>query len=243
MPEDVSVGIQLGNFALAQGNPLPAQQSHCYLILFNLNKKNNLGAILRSAAAFGVHSVVLVGRRAFKSFCKKSGQGAVPIENAESVTDAVALLRAKHPGERLHVCGVEIIPQAASLHEAPFHGHTAFMVGNERGGLTREQIDACDSLVYIPQFGARVGSLNVACACSIVLYQFSVWANVPGRGGLGMCQDPMPAMERPHGAGSFPVTAAPAALPMEHRKEVSRLPAAVAAVQEVVTEAVELPVG
>lgn len=238
LPEDVSVGIQLGKYAAAQST---AQCGQCYLILFNLNKKNNLGTILRSAAAFGVQSVVLVGRRAFKSFCKKSGQGAVPIENAESVADAVALLRAKHLGERLHVCGVEIVPQATSLHEAPFHGHTAFMVGNERGGLTREQLDACDSLVYIPQFGARVGSLNVACACSIVLYQFSVWANAPGRGGLGMCPDPIPAMARPHGAGSFPVTAAPAASPLEHRKEVSRLPTAVAAAQEV--EAAELPAG
>lgn len=32
--------------------------------------------------------------------------------------------------------------QARSLHESPFSGPTAFMVGNERGGLTREQIEA-----------------------------------------------------------------------------------------------------
>lgn len=37
------------------------------MILFNLNKKNNLGAILRSAAAFGVRLVLLVGRQGFKA--------------------------------------------------------------------------------------------------------------------------------------------------------------------------------
>lgn len=41
--------------------------NYCYLILFNLNKKNNLGAILRSAAAFGVRLVMLVGRQGFKA--------------------------------------------------------------------------------------------------------------------------------------------------------------------------------
>merc|ERR1712211_229030 len=95
--------------------------------------------------------------------------------------------------------------QATSLHTCPFEGPTAFMVGNERGGLTREQIEHCDSFVYIPQFGAGVGSLNVSCACSVVLYQFSACANSPGRGGLGFPEDPKPAMVKPHGAGSFAV--------------------------------------
>merc|ERR1719167_215895 len=121
------------------------------------------------------------------------------------------MLRERHPGDRLNVCGVEILPQAASLHQAPFAGPTAFMLGNERGGLSREQIEACDSYVYIPQFGEGVGSLNVACACSVVLYQFSVWASAPGSAGLGAAAAPRPAMARPHGAGSFPVAAPSAA--------------------------------
>merc|ERR1712160_133326 len=97
------------------------------------------------------------------------------------------------------------MPAAESLHAMPFRGHTALMVGNERGGLNREQIDTCDDFVYIPQFGAGVGSLNVASACSVVLYQFSVWANAPGRAGLGVPADEIPAMNKPHGAGSFPL--------------------------------------
>lgn len=44
-----------------------SSSNYCYLILFNLNKKNNLGAILRSAAAFGVRLVLLVGRQGFKA--------------------------------------------------------------------------------------------------------------------------------------------------------------------------------
>ncbi|CAK9034708.1 unnamed protein product [Durusdinium trenchii] len=200
LPEDTSVGIPLGP-SISSG-AAASDANYCYLILFNLNKKNNLGAILRSAAAFGVRLVLLVGRQGFKAFCKKSGQGVVPIENAPSVQEAVDALKARHPPGKLQVCGVEILPQAQSLHSSPFHGPTAFMVGNERGGLTREQIDHCDSFVYIPQFGGGVGSLNVACACSVVLYQFSAWASSSTKG-LGFQEDERPAMAVPHGSGSF----------------------------------------
>lgn len=200
LPEDDSVGIPLG--PALEDRTGGSGANYCYLILFNLNKKNNLGAILRSAAAFGVRLVMLVGRQGFKAFCKKSGQGVVPIENAATVQEAVAALKARHPSGELQVCGVEILPQAQSLHSSPFRGPTAFMVGNERGGLTREQIDHCDSFVYIPQFGGGVGSLNVACACSVVLYQFSAWASST-TSGLGFAEDERPQMATPHGAGSF----------------------------------------
>ena len=53
-----------------------------------------MGGILRSAAAFGVRLVLLVGRQGFKAFCKKSGQGAVPIEHAATLPEAVAALKA-----------------------------------------------------------------------------------------------------------------------------------------------------
>eukprot|EP00929_Paragymnodinium_shiwhaense_P022504 TRINITY_DN14365_c0_g1_i1.p1 TRINITY_DN14365_c0_g1~~TRINITY_DN14365_c0_g1_i1.p1 ORF type:complete len:275 (-),score=34.38 TRINITY_DN14365_c0_g1_i1:23-847(-) len=204
LPEDTSMGIPMRQLDLPAG---PEGSNYCYLILFNLNKKNNLGTILRSCAAFGVRRVILVGRSGFKSFCKKSGQGAVPIEHSDTLRGAVDMLRAWHPepGRGVRICGVEILPDAASLHSQPFQSHTAFMVGNERGGLTREQIDVCDDFVYIPQFGAGVGSLNVACACSVVLYQFTVWANSGERVGLGVPAAPLPAMAKPHGAGSFPV--------------------------------------
>ncbi|CAE7600427.1 rlmB [Symbiodinium natans] len=200
LPEDDSVGIALGP-APAPAVDGEGDAAYCYLILFNLNKRNNLGACLRSAAAFGVRLVMLVGRQGFKAFCKKSGQGAVPIEHAATIAQAVEALKARHPSGRLSVCGVEILEQAQSLHQCPFRGPTAFMLGNERGGLTRDQIAHCDSFVYIPQFGGGVGSLNVACACSVVLYQYSAWAS-QGHG-LGFPEDARPSMPAPHGAGSF----------------------------------------
>ena len=223
LPVDDSVGIPL--------KQCEGAANFCYLILFNLNKplsscltpflylldpfphlyglrkaskdmsrRNNLGAILRSAAAFGVRQVLLVGRQGFKAFCKKSGQGAVPIEHFGTLPEAVASVKARH-GE-LRVLGVEIVPSARSLHERPFRGPSCFMLGNERGGLSREQMELCDGFVYIPQFGGGVGSLNVACACSVVLYQFSAWASGTVKG-LGVEEDQLPEMERPHGAGSF----------------------------------------
>ena len=56
------------------------------------------------------------------------------------------VLKARHSGE-LRILGVEIVPQAESLHSMPFRGPTALMLGNERGGLTREQMEHCDGFV------------------------------------------------------------------------------------------------
>ena len=52
-----------------------------------------------------------------------------------------AAYRRQEPPGALRVIGVEILPQAASLHKACFRGPSAFMLGNERGGLSRNTGD------------------------------------------------------------------------------------------------------
>ena len=49
-------------------------------------------------------------------------------------------------------------------------------MGNEGDGLSSKEMALCDWFVYIPQHGVGTASLNVACAASVVLYQFSTWA-------------------------------------------------------------------
>lgn len=47
--------------------------------------------------------------------------------------------------------------------------------------MSQNQMAICDSFVYIPQYGAGTASLNVACAASIVLHHFAVWAGFQER--------------------------------------------------------------
>ena len=88
-------------------------------------------------------------------------------------------LRAKEPD--LQILGVEITPESKSVSERPYLGSTAFIFGNEGGGLSEIQRNICDSFIYIPQFSLAVNgkggmaSINVACASAIVLYSFAEW--------------------------------------------------------------------
>ena len=53
------------------------------------------------------------------------------------------------------ICGVEILPSAKPVQAHPFHGNTAFILGNEGHGLNEKQKAICDDFVYIPHYGRR----------------------------------------------------------------------------------------
>ena len=75
--------------------------------------------------------------------------------------------------------GVEIGARAKNISARPFSDKTIFVLGNEGAGLDQKTMDACDELVYIPQYGRGTASLNVATAASIVLHHFAEWAKYP----------------------------------------------------------------
>jgi hypothetical protein len=76
----------------------------------------------------------------------------------------------------IKLVGVEITSDAKSVADEPFEGPTALFMGNEGHGLTEAQKEACDSFVYIPQFGDGTASLNVSVAAAIVMHRFASWA-------------------------------------------------------------------
>lgn len=146
-----------------------------YLVLFNIGKRQNWGTLLRSACAFGVSEVYVVGARKLALFGNQGTAGCVPTRHFESLEAAKADLASR--GARL--CGVEIVDEAQPVSAQPFTGPTAFMLGNEGSGMTPQQKAACDFFVYIPQHTGATASLNVAVAGSIVLHHFALWAAFP----------------------------------------------------------------
>ena len=80
--------------------------------------------------------------------------------------DPVAAIRAA--GYRL--IGVELADGAVPIHEADLTGSVCLAVGHEDRGLSSVVAEGADALVFIPQLG-RIGSLNVATAASIALYE------------------------------------------------------------------------
>jgi tRNA (guanosine-2'-O-)-methyltransferase len=56
------------------------------------------------------------------------------------------------------------------MHELALPAAVCLVVGNEDHGISAGALRACDALAYLPQLG-KVGSLNVATAASIALYE------------------------------------------------------------------------
>ena len=141
------------------------------LILDHVQSPFNVGAILRTAAAFRVDHLWLVGDTAAPTSAKtaKTALGSQRfVDWTWQDTAAVAASAARGDGYR--VVGLELTDDAVPLPELPVEGPVCLVVGNEDRGLPAATLAACDAVTYIPQLG-RIGSLNVATASAIALYE------------------------------------------------------------------------
>ncbi|MGC0418443.1 23S rRNA (guanosine(2251)-2'-O)-methyltransferase RlmB [Embleya sp. AB8] len=139
--------------------------------LDSVTDPRNLGAVIRSAAAFGGHGVVVPERRAagMTAGAWKSSAGAatrVPVARAANLTRAL---------EAYKKAGLTVVGLAAdgdiSLEElAAATEPLVVVVGSEGKGLGRLVQETCDITVRIPMAGGNE-SLNAGVAASIVLYE------------------------------------------------------------------------
>lgn len=141
------------------------------LLLDSVATPYNVGSILRTAAALRVDDVFVCGQTADEHAAgtQKTALGAqryLTFHHPTEADDAVATVRAA--GYRL--VGVELAHGARPIHEVDLTGSVCLAVGHEDRGLSSAVADGADALAFIPQLG-RIGSLNVATATSIALYE------------------------------------------------------------------------
>lgn len=140
------------------------------LLLDGVGNPFNLGSILRSAAAYSVDHLYLVGapspNDAKVQKTALSSQKFLTWTVCESSADAVTAARSA--GYR--IVGVELAEGAAPLHTIDLDGDVCLAVGHEDRGLSKELLAAADEIGFLPQLG-RIGSLNVAMAASIAMYE------------------------------------------------------------------------
>ncbi|NOT27510.1 MAG: 23S rRNA (guanosine(2251)-2'-O)-methyltransferase RlmB [Acidobacteria bacterium] len=140
------------------------------LVLDGIEDPHNLGAILRTADAAGVHGVIRQSRRSasLDGAAAKASAGAVAhVRIAEVVNIARAIEELKEAG----VWTVGLASEATMSHtEVDFTVPTALVVGAEGAGLRRLVKEKCDYLASIPMRG-HVESLNVSVATGVVLFE------------------------------------------------------------------------
>lgn len=141
----------------------------------------NLGAIIRSAAAFGCEAVLLgpTCPDPFSRRVTRTSMGSVfQIPLVESLQYGYDLTQLK---EELGftLVGAVLDPAATPLAEATRPARLALVFGNEAEGIEADCLRFCDRLVTLPMSGGT-DSLNVAVAAGVFLYHFCAVARPDG---------------------------------------------------------------
>lgn len=172
------VALQLPAFEYAHPDDLlaaaiEADTDPLIVALDSVTDPRNLGAIIRSAAAFGAHGVLIPERRSagMTAAAWKTSAGAaarIPVARATNLTRTLKA----YASAGLFLVGLdgESDTDIAEIGEAS--GPLVLVIGSEGAGLSRLVRETCDTVAAIPMSGP-VESLNAGVAAGIALYEIS----------------------------------------------------------------------
>lgn len=153
---------------------LPANRSSntAVAVLAEVKDPHNVGAIIRSAAAFGLTAVLIPehDQAGITGAVVKTSAGQVfriPLVSIGGVNNA--LVKLKEKGFRIYGLAMG---GKASLTTEKFDAPTAFVIGNESAGISPKTLVACDATLNIPMH-SRTESLNAAVSAAVVFYEWA----------------------------------------------------------------------
>lgn len=140
------------------------------LILDEIEDPHNLGSMMRTGDAVGIHGIIIPKRRSVSltSTVAKSSAGAIEYVPVARVTNLVRTM------EELKERNIWIVGTDASaeqdFREARLDGGIALVIGSEGKGMSRLVRETCDFTVKLPMHG-RVTSLNASVAGALLMYE------------------------------------------------------------------------
>ena len=157
-----------------------AHDKACALLLDGIGNADNVGALIRSAAFFGINRIVLSeqeSRSFITTAAYRSAQGGMETVRIYGVRSLCTVLQDAQ-GKLLRLGsapgGKYSVRNTAQLCRSQGKG-ALVVLGNEENGMSEETAKLCDYMLQIPGCGA-LDSLNVAQAASVILYEMSAIA-------------------------------------------------------------------
>lgn len=152
---------------------LPVSTNTCLVILGELEDPHNVGAVIRSAAAFGATAVLIPehNQAPITGTVVKVSAGMafrIPLVRVMNINNTIRDLKKKGfwiyglEGESKH-----------SIHDEKFDSPTVIVLGNESEGIREKTKELCDVLLSIPM-DPRCESLNAAVSAAVTLYAWNV---------------------------------------------------------------------
>jgi 23S rRNA (guanosine2251-2'-O)-methyltransferase len=141
-----------------------------YVILDGIEDPQNLGSILRTAYASGIHGMIIRERRAagLTATVAKASAGAMwymPVASVSSIAGAIEILKKNN----LWVIGIDRSGKV-DYSQMDFKSPVAIVIGSEGKGLSELVRKRCDFLAHIPMQG-DITSLNASVAAALVMYE------------------------------------------------------------------------
>ena len=172
------VALQLPAFTYAHpddllGLAIESDSPPLIVALDSITDPRNLGAIIRSAVAFGAHGVLIPERRSagMTAAAWKTSAGAaarVPIARATNLTRTLKA----YANAGLFLVGLDGESDVDIAEVAESSGPIVLVVGSEGDGLSRLVRETCDTVAAIPM-GGSMESLNAGVAAGIALYEIA----------------------------------------------------------------------
>lgn len=145
---------------------LDAHGSNLEIAVDNVERDFNMGTIVRSANAFGVRHVHIIGRRQWN---KRGAMMTDKYLHVHYYTDVDTFMDGI-TGKRL--IAVDNVPGSLPLEEAELPANAVLLFGAEGPGIRQELLTRAHSIVKIQQYGST-RSLNVGVAAGIVMYEWT----------------------------------------------------------------------
>ena len=131
----------------------------------NLERDFNMGTIVRSANAFNIAKIHIIGRRQWNKRGAMATDKYLHVEYLPTTAEFVERMRE----EGRSIVAIDNVPGSVKLAQTELPRDAVLVFGQEGPGISEELIEAADVIVAIEQFGST-RSINVGAAATVAMY-------------------------------------------------------------------------